>query len=146
MKKSVVAIAMVSIAFFAACGNGADNTNETQNQEAVSEYSLEESAESGVNLGTNSGEMIDPSAAPTGGSGEVRLNPPHGEPGHRCEIPVGAPLDSDPGNAAGLIQQQMIQDHAPAQQTPSGGQNQRLNPPHGQPGHDCNVPVGAPLP
>lgn len=23
----------------------------------------------------------------------VKLNPPHGEPGHRCEIPVGAPLD-----------------------------------------------------
>src|SRR5690606_21418634 len=27
----------------------------------------------------------------------VKLNPPHGEPGHRCEIPVGAPLD---GSAA----------------------------------------------
>ena len=24
------------------------------------------------------------------------LNPPHGQPGHRCEIPVGAPLDSKP--------------------------------------------------
>ena len=23
----------------------------------------------------------------------VKLNPAHGEPGHRCEIPVGAPLD-----------------------------------------------------
>ena len=22
------------------------------------------------------------------------MNPPHGQPGHRCEIPVGAPLNS----------------------------------------------------
>ncbi len=25
------------------------------------------------------------------------MNPPHGQPGHRCDIPVGAPLDSPPG-------------------------------------------------
>ena len=24
------------------------------------------------------------------------MNPPHGQPGHRCEIPVGAPLNSKP--------------------------------------------------
>lgn len=24
---------------------------------------------------------------------EIKLNPPHGEPGHRCEIPVGSPLN-----------------------------------------------------
>jgi hypothetical protein len=27
---------------------------------------------------------------------EVMLNPPHGEPFHRCDIPVGAPLNSSP--------------------------------------------------
>lgn len=26
------------------------------------------------------------------------LNPPHGQPNHRCDIPVGAPLNSSPGN------------------------------------------------
>lgn len=25
-------------------------------------------------------------------SGDAKLNPPHGEPGHRCDIAVGAPL------------------------------------------------------
>ena len=35
--------------------------------------------------------------APVGTDGAVKLNPAHGEPGHVCEIPVGAPLD---GNAA----------------------------------------------
>jgi len=24
------------------------------------------------------------------------MNPPHGEPGHRCDIAVGAPLNSKP--------------------------------------------------
>lgn len=33
-------------------------------------------------------------------SGEVMLNPPHGEPYHRCDIPVGAPLNSAPANTA----------------------------------------------
>ena len=28
------------------------------------------------------------------------LNPPHGEPFHRCEIPVGEPLTSLPANTA----------------------------------------------
>lgn len=31
---------------------------------------------------------------------EVMLNPPHGEPYHRCDIPVGAPLNSAPANTA----------------------------------------------
>ena len=28
------------------------------------------------------------------------MNPPHGQPGHRCDIPVGAPLNSPAGQAA----------------------------------------------
>ena len=28
------------------------------------------------------------------------LNPPHGKPGHRCDIAVGAPLNSAPAKAA----------------------------------------------
>ncbi|WP_397386122.1 hypothetical protein [Paenimyroides ceti] len=36
----------------------------------------------------------------------MKLNPPHGEPGHRCEIPVGAPLDSQPSTAVPTQQNQ----------------------------------------
>lgn len=53
------------------------------------------------------------------------LNPPHGQPGHRCDIAVGAPLGS--GNLLN--------------NTTAG-----LNPAHGQPGHRCDIAVGAPLP
>lgn len=70
------------------------------------------------------------------------LNPQHGQPGHRCDIPVGAPLDQAAGNsntqnttpASTTISPVWSSDAAPVK-----------NPPHGQPGHDCAVPVGADL-
>lgn len=73
---------------------------------------------------------------------EVALNPPHGQPGHVCEIPVGAPLNSAPANT--MEGSNQIQS-TPGQQTQEGTVAEGINPPHGQPGHDCNIPVGAPL-
>ena len=55
---------------------------------------------------------------------EKGLNPPHGTPGHRCELKVGEPLNSKPEAVVNT----------------SG-----LNPAHGQPGHRCDIAVGAPL-
>lgn len=34
----------------------------------------------------------------------------------------------------------------PSASEPADGQTATLNPPHGQPGHRCDVPVGSPLP
>ncbi|SFC64603.1 hypothetical protein [Flavobacterium phragmitis] len=77
------------------------------------------------------------------------INPAHGQPGHRCDIAVGAPLNSAPTQQVQTQQGQTVQVN-PAQQqvvttttqvkTPKG-----MNPPHGQPGHRCDIPVGAPL-
>lgn len=70
------------------------------------------------------------------------LNPEHGQPGHRCDIPVGAPLDQ----AAKTTNTQTTK---PASTTTSPVWSSDAapvkNPPHGQPGHDCAVPVGADL-
>ncbi len=102
----------------------------------------------------------------------ANLNPAHGEPGHRCDIAVGAPLDSPPGDG---------KDPKPITIDPSGANNQTspqiqmqpqspqgqggpqiqmqpqsgsqtpvttapgTNPPHGEPGHRCEIAVGAPL-
>lgn len=82
------------------------------------------------------------------------LNPAHGQPGHRCDIAVGAPLNSAPT-------QQVQQVQAQAGQTVQVNPNQKnvvtttvaapvkvgkgMNPSHGQPGHRCDIPVGAPL-
>lgn len=87
---------------------------------------------------------------------DIALNPEHGQPGHRCEIPVGAPLNSKPedfkNNAAIQQAPAAMPQGGPRIETtiPAGGSSTsstvKLNPPHGEPGHDCAVPVGQPLP
>lgn len=95
------------------------------------------------------------------------MNPPHGQPGHRCDIAVGAPLNSPPGNAnqpkAGSAITQQIDPSkfttqtqtsqpaaTPAILSPDGAATTTtapgMNPPHGQAGHQCGIAVGAPLP
>ena len=68
----------------------------------------------------------------------VALNPAHGEPGHRCDLQVGAPLNSAP--APNLTMPNLQPLPTTGSSTVAG-----TNPPHGEPGHDCAVPVGAPL-
>jgi hypothetical protein len=71
------------------------------------------------------------------------MNPPHGQPGHRCDIAVGAPLNSVPAKTSGNTSQattaQAVTTTAPIKTAPG------MNPPHGQPGHRCDIAVGAPL-
>ena len=88
--------------------------------------------------------------APTPGAAtNVALNPEHGMPGHRCEIPVGAPLNSPAATQATQSQPAMQQPAASPsieqQIKPKTSNTARLNPAHGEPGHDCNIPVGEPL-
>lgn len=75
------------------------------------------------------------------GQETAQLNPAHGLPGHRCDIPVGAPLNSsnDPGEIAPPNTPSATISPIRIDQTP------KVNPPHGQPGHDCSVPVGQEL-
>jgi hypothetical protein len=70
-------------------------------------------------------------------SAAVVLNPPHGQPGHICEIPVGSPLP--PSSAKTSPETKKIETAPPPKIA------QRLNPAHGEPGHRCEIPVGAPL-
>lgn len=69
------------------------------------------------------------------------LNPAHGQPGHRCDIAVGAPLNSAPVAPVAVKPpvQQVTTPQAPVKTAPG------MNPPHGQPGHRCDISVGAPL-
>jgi hypothetical protein len=78
-----------------------------------------------------------------------KLNPAHGQPGHRCDISVGAPLDSKPLPATVPAQAKQVATTSnttavtvppPTQKSAPG-----MNPPHGQPGHRCDISVGAPL-
>ena len=69
-----------------------------------------------------------------------KLNPKHGEPGHRCDIAVGAPLDSKPAAIAKTAGTTSIVSQPAYVKVAKG-----MNPPHGQPNHRCDIAVGAPL-
>lgn len=79
------------------------------------------------------------------------MNPAHGQPNHRCDIAVGAPLNSPvvPAKSNPVIQQQnnavptttVTPNPTVTTPTPEG-----MNPPHGQEKHRCDIAVGAPLP
>lgn len=94
-----------------------------------------------VTVNNPAAQQIQPQATTTAPG----MNPPHGQPNHRCDIAVGAPLNSPPGkNPATQATQAPVQaqpqNAAPVVTAPG------MNPPHGQPGHKCEVAVGAPLP
>jgi hypothetical protein len=91
-------------------------------------------------------------AAPVVTKTAVGLNPAHGQPGHRCEIPVGAPLDSKPTqpttvNTApqSVVTQPSAQPVVINPATTPVATGPGLNPEHGKPGHRCDIAVGAPL-
>lgn len=105
-------------------------------------------------------------------TGTTMLNPPHGQPNHRCDIAVGAPLNTPVGAKPATPSQpsmlklqpqtqttpgQTLPQTAPVQtraqttpvktvpQTTPSQTAAGLNPPHGQPNHRCDIAVGAPL-
>ncbi|MEZ7499951.1 hypothetical protein QO200_14525 [Flavobacterium sp. Arc3] len=71
------------------------------------------------------------------------INPPHGELNHRCDIAVGAPLNTA-GTGAPSVQPASV----PSTQAATTSQSvtaKGMNPPHGQTNHRCDIAVGAPL-
>ncbi len=92
-----------------------------------------------------------PMTNPNSVMGETKgINPAHGQPGHRCDIAVGAPLNSAPVQQVQATQGQTVQVNPNQQQVITTTTTQvktakGMNPPHGQPGHRCDIPVGAPL-
>ena len=74
------------------------------------------------------------------------MNPQHGQPGHRCDIAVGAPLNSAVKNTSqanattnASTNSSAVKNAAITTTAPG------MNPQHGQPGHRCDIAVGSPL-
>lgn len=98
-------------------------------------------------------------------NGQPALNPPHGQPYHRCEIAVGAPLNNapqqnpapqlvPPQNSAPQFVPQLNSANNTINPNPISpspvpgkaiGTKPARNPAHGQPHHRCDIEVGAPL-
>jgi hypothetical protein len=88
------------------------------------------------------------------------MNPAHGQAGHRCDIAVGAPLNSPvtkttppktaipaDNEAAKNTSVLMNPSFTPAAETAKTVITAPgMNPPHGQDGHRCEIAVGEPLP
>jgi len=141
-----------------ACGNNSNSEptqfefegNETEQSANVEGNELNIDEGEGMMIEVDEGGNVVPKAGTAtpnvGASGDA--NPPHGEPGHRCDIPVGAPLSSapaSPGAASAAPQIQQVPNPGAAPAGPSAASG-KANPAHGQPGHRCDIPVGSPLP
>ena len=121
-----------------------DSTASAQNSTALPDQQVAE-----VNEGSQANAVAKPA-----------LNPPHGEPYHRCDIQVGAPIDRPSpvqpvappvaSPQANSFNTNPIQPSvsAPAPSVSSSaaiGPKPAVNPPHGEPHHRCDLQVGAPL-
>lgn len=88
-----------------------------------------------------------------------KVNPAHGLPGHRCDLQVGDPLPqagsapatqaqvvpAAPAGQAGPTVQSIAPPPPPANTSSPISGSKKVNPAHGQPGHRCDLAVGAPL-
>ncbi len=73
------------------------------------------------------------------------VNPAHGQPNHRCDIAVGAPLNSAAAVSQMNVQPQATQIVTSNKSTPKVVTAEGMNPPHGEKNHRCDIAVGAPL-
>ena len=173
--KKILSAAAVAIAVFTACSN-------SSKQQFIEPVSAENSGVPSiapsvadtpqVPPAVNSNAMSPPStpaSAQTKTATAQGMNPPHGQPGHRCDIAVGVPLNSPPAAPPSPAPPSTPQSSgtptpsfsptplAPVTVPPSTPSRPAapppapvvtapgMNPPHGQPGHDCTIAVGAPL-
>ncbi|SFF87929.1 MULTISPECIES: hypothetical protein [Salegentibacter] len=116
--KVMLGLAVVSLTAFTSCKDAEEKTAEETQTAPNTQMS-----------GNTSGNAETPD-----------VNPPHGEPGHRCDMPVGASLSGASNNTNAGSGSEMttspirLKDSKPSK-----------NPPHGEPYHDCSIPVGADL-
>lgn len=164
-KYNIVLISILAFFTIVSCSPARNDSGQTPKVPVIPQNQVQDNTADAQTLDTATMESANlPSSEEK--STQVTINPPHGEPGHRCDIPVGAALNSQPVNTP----RQTI-NNSPSVATPniansqgaptienakrlnssqpitSSAQNSgRLNPPHGQPGHSCEIPVGSPLP
>lgn len=147
-QKSTLFIASLMLAGMVSCNADTSDKNDIL-IDNTSAPAVEQVAPEAVTPSATTPATVTVTPAPAS-SQNVRLNPAHGQPGHDCAVAVGAPLG---GNSAAVQQVAPAAiSTAPVPNALGGPRPQfnansgNLNPAHGQPGHDCAVAVGAPLP
>lgn len=181
MKKYILISGIAILGLTVSCTGDKTTSEETTSPESGVESTIAPTdISSGEQQPLTTGEqpLIDPAAsaaAPAKSNVAMMPNPAHGEPMHRCEVSVGAPIPADgsaPAPSAQSAPPQNIQMQSggqmttqpissapgsapapaptsimstPAQPSTAGTTAPGMNPPHGEPGHDCAIPVGQPL-
>lgn len=146
---------------FAALATSCKNTKKTETQNSAARTATAPETKSAEDATSPiSASEKNTLADNTSPSGKPALNPAHGEPYHRCDIAVGAPIDSPAPvqNAAPQVVQPQSAPNAAFNTNPISpsvapsvsssadiGPKPAINPPHGQPHHRCDLQVGAPL-
>jgi hypothetical protein len=125
------------------CESKSDNKEQTTESTATNTVPVSSAT---TNENTNSNNATLPALSNTS---QVTLNPEHGKPGHRCDISVGAPLTGAPANNTiqTITTPNSSANNAGIKPTtaPAIAVAPGMNPQHGQPGHRCDIAVGAPL-
>lgn len=131
--KSFLILFLISTPFIVSCN---DKEKKVENPiETTQEATLEQKKQALQNVA--------PTQSTNNTGGNVAINPAHGQPGHDCAVPVGAPLtgNSNAANPNSVKMQPIKTNATPVQSSGSGN----INPAHGQPGHRCDIKVGDPL-
>jgi hypothetical protein len=147
-------ILITSVVFFTmfSCSPAQKEAKPTQVQEQNQQQEIKLNADTLTNVATDTTSL----SVPVQPAATAMLNPPHGQPFHRCDIPVGSPLSDAPpakpaptvnrtGTAPTLENAARLNNTATPAPTVSNANAPKLNPPHGQPFHRCEIPVGSPL-
>ena len=130
-----------------ACGHGRP-VDETETTVTTPPFTPANSTVQSQTIPVNLNSQTTPETViPANTTGVPGMNPPHGQPGHRCDIAVGAPLNSKPvqQTAPGITTPVTIPNNQPVQPVSTTAVTPGMNPAHGQPGHRCDIAVGAPL-
>lgn len=161
--KKISIVLFAAAAFTVSCKNTKTTESQTKDGSEVAATPAGENTAAADNAtGTAATAQNTATATTSADPNRPALNPAHGEPYHRCDIQVGAPLDSPApvqAPAPQVIPQQapvsnnfntnpIAPSAAPApsvSSTSSLGPKPALNPPHGEPHHRCDLQVGAPL-
>lgn len=157
MNKFITAACITAVCFLSACADkepdqdlslkGADSTSAASipvnNIEAVSNIDtstqiLNQGSATVSPLPANIASQVVANTAPG-------MNPAHGQPNHRCDIAVGAPLNSPVSKTAAPAVQTTTSIPTPTATTAKTVTAPGMNPPHGEPNHRCDIAVGAPL-
>ena len=165
----ILPLLLVSAVVFYSCDKKSSSSEETQEitvSTPDSENGLGDTISAMVStdivaVDQNSVPSTAPIATPfpagiSNSNSEPTLNPAHGQPYHRCEIAVGAPLNSalQQNTATQVVAPQLNSANTSINTNPispspfpakATSPKPALNPAHGQPHHRCDIEVGAPL-